>query len=106
MKIPLASPDITESDIDAVAGVLRSSQLSLGPKLSEFEDRFATYIGVLYAVALSSGTAGLHLGLKALGIGEGDEIILPSFAFIAERTPFSTCVPSRCLPTSIRLLST
>ncbi len=83
MKIPLASPDITESDIDAVAGVLRSSQLSLGPKLSEFEDRFATYIGVLYAVALSSGTAGLHLGLKALGIGEGDEIILPSFAFIA-----------------------
>ena len=83
MKIPLSRPEITESDIDAVTGVLRGSQLSLGPKLAEFEDRFANYIGVPYAVALSSGTAGLHLGLLALGIGEGDEVILPSFAFIA-----------------------
>jgi perosamine synthetase len=83
MNIPLSRPDITESDIDAVARVLRTPQLSLGPKLGEFEDRFATYIGVPYAVALSSGTAGLHLALMALGIGEGDEVILPSFAFIA-----------------------
>jgi perosamine synthetase len=83
MKIPLSQPDITEGDIDAVVGVLRGSQLSLGPKLAEFEDRFAAYIGVPHAVALSSGTAGLHLSLQVLGIGERDEVILPSFTFIA-----------------------
>ncbi len=83
MKIPLSSPDIDERDIAAVVGVLRTSQLSLGPKVAEFEARFAAYIGVPYAVALSSGTAGLHLALQVLGIGEGDEVILPSFAFIA-----------------------
>lgn len=63
--------------------VLRTPQLSLGPKLAEFEEAFARYIGVPDAVALSSGTAGLHLGLQVLGIGEGDEVILPSFTFIA-----------------------
>jgi len=83
MKIPLSSPEITESDIDAVVSVLRTTQLSLGPKLPEFEEAFAEYIGVAHGVALSSGTAGLHLSLLALGIGEGDEVILPSFTFIA-----------------------
>ena len=83
MKIPLSSPEITDSDIDAVVSVMRTPQLSLGPKLPEFEEAFAQYIGVPYGIALSSGTAGLHLGLQALGIGEGDEVILPSFAFIA-----------------------
>lgn len=83
MKIPLSSPDIDENDIAAVVSVLRTTQLSLGPKLPEFEAAFARYIGVDYAVALSSGTAGLHLGLLALGIGEGDEVIVPSFTFIA-----------------------
>ena len=62
---------------------MRTPQLSLGPRLSEFEKAFADYIGVPHAVALSSGTAGLYLGLQALGIKEGDEVILPSFAFIA-----------------------
>lgn len=83
MKIPLSSPEITESDIDAVVSVLRTPQLSLGPKLPEFEAEFARYIGVAHGVALSSGTAGLHLALRALAIGEGDEVILPSFTFIA-----------------------
>ncbi len=83
MKIPLSSPDITESDIEAVVGVLRTPELSLGPKLSEFEKAFADYVGVPHGVALSSGTAGLQLGLQVLGIGEGDEVILPSFTFIA-----------------------
>ncbi len=63
--------------------MLRTPQLSLGPKLVEFEQAFARYIGVPHGVALSSGTAGLHLGLQALGIGEGDEVIVPSFTFIA-----------------------
>jgi perosamine synthetase len=83
MNIPLSRPDITEAEIDAVVSVLRTPHLSLGPKLAEFEDAFAAYIGVPHAVALSSGTAGLHVGLQTLGIGEGDEVILPSFTFIA-----------------------
>jgi perosamine synthetase len=62
---------------------LRTSRLSLGPALEEFEHAFAEYIGVPHAVALSSGTAGLHLALLALGIGPGDEVIVPSFTFIA-----------------------
>ncbi len=83
MRIPLSNPDITESDIEAVVGVLRTPELSLGPKLPEFEMAFADYCGVPHGVALSSGTAGLQLGLQALGVGEGDEVILPSFTFIA-----------------------
>jgi perosamine synthetase len=83
MRIPLSSPDISPSDIDAVVAVLRTPHLSLGPKLVEFEQAFAGYIGVPHAIALSSGTAGLELGLEALGIGEGHEVIVPSFAFIA-----------------------
>ena len=81
--IPLSSPDITEQDIEAVVSVMRTPQLSLGPKLAVFEDTMAGYVGVPYGIALSSGTAGLHLGLQALGISEGDEVILPSFTFIA-----------------------
>ncbi len=83
MRIPLSAPDIDESDIEAVVGVLRTSRLALGPKMEEFEEAVASYVGVPYGVALASGTAGLHLGLTALGIGEGDEVILPSFTFIA-----------------------
>ncbi len=83
MKIPLSQPDITEIEIEEVASVLRGSQLSLGPKLEEFEDRAASYIGLPHAVAVSSGTAGLHLCVRALGIRDGDEVIVPSFTFIA-----------------------
>jgi len=83
MKIPLSSPDITQAEIDAVTAVLRTPQLSLGPELEAFETALAAYHGVREAVAVSSGTAGLHLALLALGIGEGDEVIVPSFAFVA-----------------------
>lgn len=83
MKIPLSSPDITESEIAAVTAVLRTSQLSLGPQLQAFERAFHEYVGVSHAIAVSSGTAGLHLCIKALNLGEGDEIIVPSFTFIA-----------------------
>jgi len=81
--IPLSAPDITEAEIDAVTQVLRTPQLSLGPELEAFEAALATYHGVPHAVAVSSGTAGLHMALLTLRIGEGDEVILPSFAFIA-----------------------
>jgi len=83
MRIPLSSPDITRSDIEAVARVLRSGRLSLGPKLEEFEQVVAAYTGAAHAVATSSGTAALHLAIRTLGIAEGDEVILPSFAFVA-----------------------
>jgi perosamine synthetase len=83
MRIPLSAPDITEADIEAVVSVLRTPRLSIGPKMAEFEEAVAAVAGVPYGVAVSSGTAGLHLCLSALGIGEGDEVILPSFTFIA-----------------------
>ncbi len=83
ISIPLSSPDIEQAEIDAVVEVLRSGRLSLGKKLEEFESGFASYTGAPYTVAVSSGTAALHLAIRALGIGEGDEVILPSFAFIA-----------------------
>lgn len=82
-RIPLSAPDISEADIEAVTQVLRTSRLSLGPKLAEFEEAIAQYVGASHAVAVNSGTSGLHLCIRALGIGEGDEVIVPSFAFIA-----------------------
>jgi perosamine synthetase len=83
MRIPLSTPDINEADIAAVTAVLRTSRLSLGPQMEEFERSFARHIGVSQAVAVSSGTSALHLCIRALGISEGDEVIVPSFAFIA-----------------------
>lgn len=83
MPIPLSSPDITQAEIDAVTAVLRTPNLSFGPELPAFESALAAYHGVPHAVAVSSGTAGLHLALLTLGIGAGDEVIVPSFTFIA-----------------------
>lgn len=83
MRIPLSAPDLTEPEIEAVAAVLRSPNLSLGPKLEEFENALKSVTGSPHAIAVSSGTAGLHLAVRALNIGEGDEVIVPSFTFIA-----------------------
>ena len=83
MRIPLSSPDITESEIEAVTSVMRTARLSLGPKLEELENAVAAYAGTAHAVAVNSGTSGLHLCMRALGITEGDEVIVPSFSFIA-----------------------
>ncbi len=82
-RIPLSAPDITEAEISAVSRVLRTPDLSQGPELAAFESEFAAYHHLDHALAVSSGTAGLHLALLALGLGEGDEIILPSFSFVA-----------------------
>ncbi len=83
MRVPLSAPDITEAEIEAVVNVLRTPQLSLGPKLEAFERATADYAGASHAVAVNSGTSGLHLCIRCLGIGEGDEVIVPSFTFIA-----------------------
>jgi perosamine synthetase len=83
MRIPLSAPEITEQDIAAVTGVLRTSSLSLGPKVGEFERAISDYVGASDAIAVNSGTSGLHLCIRALGISEGDEVLVPSFAFIA-----------------------
>lgn len=83
MNIPLAKPEILESDIAAVIKVLRSSRLSQGPALHAFEEALAAYLKVDYAVAVNSGTSALQLALRALQVGDGDEVILPSFSFMA-----------------------
>ena len=81
--VPMSAPDISEEDVQAVAEVVRSGRLALGPKTEEFERLVAEYVGVKHAVAVSSGTAALHLIVKALGIGPGDEVLVPSFTFVA-----------------------
>lgn len=82
-SIPLARPDIREEDIAAVVRTLGGTQLSLGDRLTAFEQAMAAYIGVEHAVAVSSGTAALHVCVRALGIGSGDEVITTPFSFIA-----------------------
>lgn len=82
-QIPLAKPIIGDREIELVTEVLRSGQLSLGPVLRRFERMWAERAGVAHAIACSSGTAGLHVALHQAGIGPGDEVILPSFTFVA-----------------------
>jgi len=86
MQIYLSRPDITEKEIEAVCSVLRSPNLSLGPKLAEFEAAFAKYVGRKRAVAVNSGTSGLFLCMLASGIGPGDEVITTPFTFISSAT--------------------
>jgi perosamine synthetase len=83
MNISLSHPDITEKEIDHVIQVLRTPWLSLGPKVAEFERKVADFVGVKHAIAVNSGTSGLHLCVKALGIGKGDYVITSPFSFIA-----------------------
>jgi perosamine synthetase len=82
-EVPLARPVLGEPEEQAVLEVLRSRHLSLGPRVPEFERRFAARLGVPHASAVSSGTAGLHLALRAVGVGEGDEVVTSPFSFVA-----------------------
>ncbi len=81
--IPLASPELGEREEELVLEVLRSGRLSLGPMGERFERAFADYLGVDDAVAVSSGTAALHLGVRQLGWGPGDEVVTSPFTFVA-----------------------
>ncbi len=87
-KIPLSEPDITQKEIKEVTGVLKTPYLSLGKKYLEFQGLAAKFAGVKYAVAVNSGTSGLHLIIRALGIGERNEVITTPFSFIAS----SNCI--------------
>jgi perosamine synthetase len=81
--IPLAQPVIGEREEQRILNVLRSGRLSLGPCLPEFEEEFARHVGAGCASAVSSGTAGLHLALRAVGVSDGDEVVTTPFSFVA-----------------------
>jgi dTDP-4-amino-4,6-dideoxygalactose transaminase len=83
MMISIAKPYLDEAEIEAVAAVLRSGVIAEGPRVAQFEQAFAEYIGVDHAVAVNSGTAALHVALMAHGIGKGDEVITSPFSFVA-----------------------
>ena len=83
MQIPLSQPDITSLEKNKVMEVLNSPYLSLGPRLLEFEKKFAGFMGTEYAVAVNSGTSALHLCIRALNIKEGDKVITTPFSFIS-----------------------
>jgi perosamine synthetase len=81
--IPLAQPVLGPEEEAAVIEVLRSGQLSLGPRVPAFEQAFAAWVGAEHACAVSSGTAGLHLSLRAVGVSDGEEVVTSPFSFVA-----------------------
>ncbi len=81
--IPFARPDFGDEEISAVSEVLRSGWITTGPKAAEFEKRFADFVGARHAIAVSSGTAALHLAIEAAGVRAGDEVITTPYTFTA-----------------------
>ena len=81
--IPYSRQTIDEDDIKAVVDILRSDWLTTGPKVADFEQAVADYVGAKYAVAVSSGTAALHAAMYAIGIKSSDEVIVPPMTFAA-----------------------
>ena len=81
--LPFHNPSIGEDEISAVVEALREGWISSGPRVKQFEEEFAVAVGTSYAIAVNSGTAALHLALEALGVGEGDEVIIPVMTFAA-----------------------
>jgi len=86
--VPLSGPYLDEREEQAVVDVLRSGRLSLGPRIDEFEERFAERVGVPYAAAVSSGTAGLHLLCRIARVGSGDEVVTTPYSFAASANCF------------------
>jgi len=90
-SIPYGRQSVTQEDIDAVAEVLRSDYLTTGPRVKEFEEAFARYIGARYAVAVSNGTAALHLSAMALNVQPGDKVITTPITFSASANCIRYC---------------
>lgn len=86
-NIPFSPPDITEAEINEVCDALRSGWITTGPRTKELERRIANYCGTEKAVCLNSATAALELNLRILGIGEGDEVIVPAYTYTATASP-------------------
>lgn len=91
VEIRLARPDVGEAELAAVAEVLASGQLTMGPKVAELERLLSAACGVEHAVALSSGTAALHIAMLTLGVGPGDEVIVPAYTFPATANAVELC---------------
>ena len=89
--IPIAKPLLGNEEKKVVNEVIDSGMIAYGPKTKKFEQEFADYVGVKHAIATPSGTTALHLGLVSLGVGPGDEVILPSFSFIASANVVLFC---------------
>ena len=89
--IPYGKQNITQEDIDAVVEVLNADYLTQGPKIKEFEDAFATYVNAKYAVAVSNGTAALHLCALALNVNEGQKVITTPITFAASANCVRYC---------------
>ena len=81
--LPFALPDTDQSEIQEIAEAINAGWVTTGPKVHQFEAEFAAYLGAKHAIALNSGTAALHLSLEAVGIQDGDEVILPTLTFAA-----------------------
>ncbi|MEX0851138.1 MAG: DegT/DnrJ/EryC1/StrS family aminotransferase, partial [Gaiellaceae bacterium] len=81
--IRLARPDVGAEELAAIAEVVETGQLTMGPKVGELETALAAAVGTAHVAAVSSGTAALHLALLALEIGSGDEVIVPAYTFPA-----------------------
>lgn len=82
-NIPMSSPDLTELERQAVLEVFSTNYLSMGKKILEFEEAFRVYTGFKYAIGVSSGTTGLHLCIRAAGVGQGELVITTPFSFVA-----------------------
>lgn len=89
--IPYGKQEITEEDIQAVVETLRSNYLTQGPKIKEFEEKFSNYVGAKYAVAVSNGTAALHLSVLALNLQPGDKVITSPITFVASANCVEYC---------------
>lgn len=89
--IPVARPAIGQEEISAVTAVLQSGMLASGERVVEFEKKFADYCGTTHAVAINNGTAAIHAALLAADIGAGDEVIVPTFSFVATASAVSMC---------------
>jgi perosamine synthetase len=95
MQIPMSSPDLTDAEREAVMEVLNTPVLSMGPRVRAFEQAFCDFTGAKHAIAVNSGTAGLHLCVRAAGIGPGDLVITTPFSFVASTNAllFENAIP-------------